>query len=297
MSLGARAPERVVIPLADGTMSALAWGPRERAPDLVFLHANGFHARVYQGLLGPLSAERRVIALDLRGHGRTTLPADPARLSSWTTYRDDVLAALDHIAPQPVALAGHSLGATVAVLAASKLGERCAGLVLLEVVAMPPPLLLASRWSALRRAWTSRMAVFRAARRRRERFSDRAAVLAAYRGRGAFRHWPDATLADYVADGVRERADGEVELACAPAWEAASFAAQDYDLYGAAARVRARAHALLAGRGSTCPPPAAGLLRLLMKRLQVERLPAAPHLFPMTTPAPAQAALAKLLRV
>ncbi len=40
--------------------------------------------------------------------------------------------------------------------------------------------------------------------RRRSDFPSREAALAAYRGRGAFRTWPEAPLADYVADGFRD---------------------------------------------------------------------------------------------
>ena len=55
----------------------MPWGgdPPDRPVDIVFLHANGFNALTYQR--DPGTARRptlRVLALDQRGHGLTTLP-------------------------------------------------------------------------------------------------------------------------------------------------------------------------------------------------------------------------------
>ena len=72
-------------------MAAIAFGPAERPVDLVFSHANGFNARTYARLLGPLAARYHILAIDMRGHGLTTLPADPARHPGWKIFADDLL--------------------------------------------------------------------------------------------------------------------------------------------------------------------------------------------------------------
>ncbi len=81
-----------------------------------------------------LRAVRRVVAMDLRGHGLSDAPTegyDP------DTFADDVLAVAEGSglleAPDDrVVLVGHGFGAIVAAWAAVSIGERCAGLVLVD---------------------------------------------------------------------------------------------------------------------------------------------------------------------
>lgn len=75
---------------------------------------------------------RRTIALDLRGHGRSSRPGT----YPCSQMRDDVLAFLDDAGLQQVDLLGHSLGAHVAMLVAQHAPHRVRRLVLEDV---PPP--------------------------------------------------------------------------------------------------------------------------------------------------------------
>ena len=73
---------RIALPSRGGSMAAYDLGPADRAVDVVFSHANGFNARTYLSILGPVAARRRVLAIDLRGHGRSNLPRSPPRISA-----------------------------------------------------------------------------------------------------------------------------------------------------------------------------------------------------------------------
>ena len=114
--------QRFSIPGQGGHLSALNFG-RARGPiDLVFLHATGFCAQVYRHLIDRLGPDRRTVALDLRGHGHTTLPAHPFRLTGWDVHARDVAAAIRHLRrdgdlPPPRLIAGHSMGGASALLA------------------------------------------------------------------------------------------------------------------------------------------------------------------------------------
>ncbi len=108
------APTRRIVPFSDGSISLLEWKAGEDAPVLVFAHANGFNASTYIHLLAPLAGEFRVLALDMRGHGETTLPTDSRLAAGWRVFRDDLLRVLDALAIRPDVLAGHSLGASAA---------------------------------------------------------------------------------------------------------------------------------------------------------------------------------------
>lgn len=273
-------PRRLTLPVANrwgaGEMSVLDFGDADRPVDLVFAHANGFNAMTYRRLLAPLAGTLRIWAPDLRGHGLTTLPADPANRRGWADHRDDLVSPLEALDGPPAVLAGHSMGATSALLAAAERPDRVSGLVLLDPVIWRRWAVAAFHLPLLDRM-AARIPLVKSARRRRAVFDSREQALAAYQGRGAFRGWPEAVLADYLADGLVETEAG-LALACPPAWEASNYAAQSHDPWRALKRLDRPVHILKAQAGSTCAVPERprGL-----PRVTVETVEGGTHFFPM----------------
>ncbi|MEN9316234.1 MAG: hypothetical protein RIS35_2627 [Pseudomonadota bacterium] len=269
-----------------GHLSALEFGRAGGPIDVVFLHATGFCAQTYRHLLEPMGPQRRVVALDLRGHGHCTLPARPARLSSWATYADDVIPALEQLAGDerpPRVLAGHSMGATVSMLALSRRPGLADSLLMID-----PPLVLPEvrRWLLLpfgTEVWRRRQPLARSATRRRAEFPGREAVLKSYRGRGAFRTWSPGFLEDYVEGGFMAAPGGTVRLRCSPEWESATFAAQRHDLRAALSALRVRSMMLVPEHGSTAEK-GLPLVRSLAPHVSIERIPATSHFLPMERP-------------
>ncbi len=266
-------------------MAALDFGDAARPVDVVFAHANGFNAMTYRSILGPLSLSLRIIAMDQRGHGASRMPADPHGRRSWSDLRDDLLALLETLGDGPVILAGHSMGATASLLAAQERPDRVRALVLFDPVVLP-------RWTSTlmhRLPWLAtriygRMPLTRGALRRRSVFDSFGAAFRAYRGRGAFRTWPEIMLADYVAGGFREREDGTVELSCAPAWEASNFAAQGNDTWRALDRALAPIDIYQSATQSACRIGSAASLKRRHPRLNVQTVPQTTHFLPMERP-------------
>lgn len=246
------APRRRTFQLPDGEMAALDFGDPNRPVDVIFTHANGFNAMTYRSILGPVSASLRVVAIDQRGHGESQLPAIAEGRRSWFDLRDDLAAVLDQIGGPPVILAGHSMGATASLMAASIRPARVRGLVLFDPVILGwfRALYALAPWTS-GRTWR-RMPIAQKAAARRSSFPSATEAFAAYRGRGAFKSWPETVLADYVAGGFVLQPDGTVELACSPAWEASNFSAQANDLWRVAGRIKAPITIFRAERGSTC---------------------------------------------
>ena len=279
-----REPRRRMIPLTDGEMAALEFGDAGRPLDVVFLHANGFNALTYRAVLGPLGLGLRVLAPDLRGHGDSRLPAEPRGRRSWRDLRDDVLCLLERTADGPVVLAGHSMGATVALLAAAERPDRVRALALFDPVVLSRRLTLTARAPWLFAGLWRRSGVARAAARRRPAFDSAAGAFKAYRGRGAFRTWPEIMLADYVAGGLRARADGEVALACTPAWEASNFSAMGNDPRAALQRLQRPVAVFQAERGSTCRLTPGSRPVRLNPRVRLTTVADTSHFLPMERP-------------
>lgn len=234
-------------------MSVLDIGDPNRPVDLIWCHATGLNAEAYLPALLPLGTQLRILALDMRGHGQTTLPADPARLKSWRVFAEDVVAFLDMAGVNhPVTLAGHSMGGATAIIVADQIGTRAKNLLLLDPVLLPRRVYWMNNIPGLRSLAFRKSPMVENALRRRATFDSRDAAFETYRSRSAFRTWPEDALRAYIEGGFDDREDG-VALSCAPAWEAATFrGAMSVNLWPMLARLKAPLHILRAERGSTC---------------------------------------------
>jgi pimeloyl-ACP methyl ester carboxylesterase len=121
----------------------LDWGgparPRASSAGAVTIHGLGQTAwawtPVARRLGGPAGAIR-FVAMDLRGHGLSDAPTEDGAYDL-DLQADDVIAVAEGAgilasAKDRVVLAGHGFGAIVAARAARDLGDRCAGLVLVD---------------------------------------------------------------------------------------------------------------------------------------------------------------------
>jgi pimeloyl-ACP methyl ester carboxylesterase len=180
------------------------------------------------------------------------------------------------------------MGATTALLAARGLTfEPAPGAVtnggVTRFVLFEPVMASADHYAAAL-DWNQPMAA--AAARRKDFFVSHAAAFEAYRGRGAFRTWPDAVLEDYLQDGLRPRREGGFTLACPPSWEAANFAASCMvDPRPALGTIARSLRVLRAESSSTCFLDGPGA------RYAVETVAGTTHFLPIERPDLVQAAL------
>ncbi|WP_440957194.1 alpha/beta hydrolase [Oceanicaulis sp. LC35] len=240
-------PIRTQYELEDGVMAAWRW-PNPGAPLMVFAHANGFNGGAYRKLLTPLADRFEIIAPDLRGHGRSTLPADPRTHKSWNIYADDLLALYARLDRAPALLAGHSMGASSTMLAASRM-DAPPPLALVEPVILPPSIYRMAH-TPLWRFMKGTVKQGATARKRSNGWPDAASVAERYRTRPTFARWANGVLEDYLEDGLTAAAQG-VCLSCDPEWEAANFEGQAHNLLKAARKLGARMHVLKASIAST----------------------------------------------
>lgn len=273
-----------------GAMAGIAFGAATPEPDIIFLHATGFNARTYRAMLQPLGERYHVVALDMRGHGRTELSASTLGYASWLRHRDDIVAVLERFS-QPTTLAGHSMGATVALLVAGKRPDMVRSLALIEPVILSPSAYAVAQlpfgW-AMRR-WFVPLA--RNAARRRKKFPDRAAAEQAFSGRGVFKTFPQESIADYVGDGLVEDGRGGFKLACRPAYEAATFCAHRHDPWDALRQMEGPLVLLRGSRHSTISEASLHRVAAIKPEARVATVEGASHMLPIERPDRARAAI------
>lgn len=99
-------------------------------PAVVILHGLAGESGEFAPTMAALAQQYRVVALDQRGHGRSTRrPADLSR----DAFVQDVVALIAHVSPHaPVRLVGQSMGAHTAMLVAAARPDLIDSLVLLE---------------------------------------------------------------------------------------------------------------------------------------------------------------------
>jgi len=111
-----------------GDICYFEWGDRSDQT-MVMLHATGFHARCWDKVIAALPEDYHVIAVDTRGHGRSTKPES---LSDWKKTSDAAAELIDGLDLTDIVGVGHSMGGFQMVLAASKHPERFDRLVLVD---------------------------------------------------------------------------------------------------------------------------------------------------------------------
>ena len=114
------APKLRRVRSGDGALQLAAYdygSPAANAPACLLLHGNGLCARAYEPLSARLRcAGFRVVALDQRGAGASTLPAGGADLT-WQRFAEDALAVVDALQLRRCVGFGHSLGGAAMLLA------------------------------------------------------------------------------------------------------------------------------------------------------------------------------------
>jgi pimeloyl-ACP methyl ester carboxylesterase len=101
-----------------------------RGPAVLLTHGFTGSSADFAKLVGPLAADHTVVTWDLRGHGRSDSPDDPAEYSVDLSLAD-MASLLDRAGAERAILVGHSLGGYLTLAFHLAHPERVAGLILI----------------------------------------------------------------------------------------------------------------------------------------------------------------------
>jgi pimeloyl-ACP methyl ester carboxylesterase len=212
VSRSAPTSHRFVAPSGIG-LAVHDWGG-EGAPVLL-AHPTGFHGRAWAPVAaGLIDAGRKVWSFDFRGHGDSD--RSPDGQYRWEEFAQDALAVTHHLdlAGVPGLLAaGHSKGAAALLWGAVHEPGTYPRIWAFEPIILPFESPIGATDNPLSAG----------ARRRRGQWPSRDEALASYGSKPPLNALSPAALRAYVEYGMRDRADGTVELKCRPEDEATIY--------------------------------------------------------------------------
>ncbi len=185
---------------------------RGRLPTLLFVHATGFHGRIWDQILNRLPACHS-IAIDQRGHGRS----EKVRINHWSEVVSDVHELVTALDLTDIVAVGHSMGGHAVLGAAASLGNR-----IRRVVAVDPVIGDEDSYSDLpvdvsqspQHPMAKRRAHFESAEQMSERLKSR----------GSYGLFDPLMLKDYCDHGLLpDGKNGGFTLACPPEIEASVY--------------------------------------------------------------------------
>jgi pimeloyl-ACP methyl ester carboxylesterase len=185
-------------------------------PVLLMAHATGMHGWVFRPLAEQLAEHFHCWALDLRGHGDSTMADTPQ--VDWTGFGHDILAVIDYLDADHIVGFGHSLGGAALVMAADKRPGAFKSLLLYEPAIVEP---IESAPPSIHETQDFMVA---AAQRRRSTFNSRAEAMENYAIKFPMSEVSANSLHAYVAHGFVESDDGSIHIKCRPDVEAKIFA-------------------------------------------------------------------------
>ena len=208
-----------------GSQVELAWYEWGEAPHpkVLLVHATGFHARCWEQVVAHLPPGFHILAVDLRGHGRST-KRGPYVWSSFLADLEEFAAALSLAGAVGV---GHSLGGHCITQLAARRPGAFDRLVLVDPVILDPEAYARPRYADLQSAEDHPVA------RRRDHWAGWEEMFERFSSRKPFSRWRPQVLEDYCRHGLEPRAEGGWRLACPPVVEASIYLGnKGSDVYG-----------------------------------------------------------------
>ncbi|MGH9134170.1 MAG: alpha/beta fold hydrolase [Ilumatobacteraceae bacterium] len=160
------APEQIRIDVGDTQLGAIRWPCAHAAATVVAIHGITANAWSWAPVARQLDGVVCLVAVDLRGRGTSSDAPSPFGIRR---HADDVAEVIEHLGVGPAVVAGHSMGAYVALMAAERHPAAVGGLVLVDGgTALPLPegvdvqevldQTLGPSLARLRQTWPNRMA-------------------------------------------------------------------------------------------------------------------------------------------
>jgi lipase len=244
------------------------------APSLIFLHATGFLPWLWHPLARELAGSYRIFAPSFCDHRET----DPENGGfNWLTLAEDLSHFCRNLSLKNPFLVGHSMGATVAMMANALGSLSAAGMVLIEPILLPQEFYKQN--ISLEQHPLASKAI-----RRTNFWHNRNEARDYLQSRSLFQGWDAEMLELYLHYGMAG-ADGGLRLTCSPRREAALFmGGMRYDPWPLLSRVSCPVLILEGEKSDNHGFVDLDRVRSLIPDCTHQRVGGAGHLIPMEKP-------------
>jgi pimeloyl-ACP methyl ester carboxylesterase len=206
MTLGARVPTLRRVPSNGIAIAVHDWDGAGRP--VLLVHGNSFLGRLWDVTARDLLPDYRPIAMDLRGHGDSDVPAQGYTRQD---HAADITGVVEALGLETPLVLAHSVGAVSSLVAAGNRPDLFSAMMLVEPVIRPK--VTDPNWLPS----PTVNGIADAARKRRHTWPSADAAYDNYRTKPAFADWSPDVLRLYVEEGFRPQPDGTIELKC-PGW-------------------------------------------------------------------------------
>ncbi len=186
------------------------WSGNEQAKKILFIHATGFHSRLWDQVIKQLPAlEYDCWAIDMRGHGLTSKPLPPY---IWTEFGADIIAIAEALDLNFSLGVGHSMGG-------HSLCGAAANKHIFDSLLLVDPIIVQKHTYGTIELKDPHPVV-----KRRNNWKSPQEMFDHLKNRKPFHTWNPAVLMDYCSHGLLPQAESEgMLLACPPSVEGSIY--------------------------------------------------------------------------
>lgn len=182
-------------------------------PTVICLHATGFLPWLWLPIARELTDKCQIIAPYFCHHRDT----DPEKGGlSWMLLAEDLVKMCKALEIQRPYFVGHSMGATIALLANHLMNNSAEKMVLIEPILLPEEI-YEVEFGVEDHSLASKSI------KRRNHWKDREEARTYFKSKALFENWDDEMLDLYVEHGTCDHTEDGVTLACSPRREASLF--------------------------------------------------------------------------
>ena len=247
-------------------------------PLIHFSHSNGYPPECFQRVINHLLPHFRVIAIR---HRALWPGSEPEELENWHLIADDLIRFFYQQGISNVIGMGHSSGAVATMYASLKRPDLFQSLILLDPVFLPQEVLT---MVAANPGLRDEMPLVKRTPKRRNRWPSRQAAYDQFRPKSVFKHWPDATLWDYVNCALEQDESGDVVLAYSREWETQLYRTMPLDVWDLVPQMTHPTLALRGAESDTLMPASWQLWQNLQPKAEFVQVAGTGHMLLMEQP-------------
>ena len=250
-----------------------------------YLHGNGFCGATMAPLAAAIQDQLDIhcchLVSDIPGHGQSRLEK-PYGQPNWNQMAADIANTLPQRWSGQLIGVGHSLGGVLTLIMAAENPQLFQRVVLLDPVIFTPSILFIQRLLRKTGLW-KRTSLATKVHCRRQYWDSRHDMASSLRQKRLYRNWQTQAFDHFVDHASHQIADGRIQLACDPSWEASIFASYPRQLWSLIKQVGVPVDILVADKSYPFISKSAARAERLNPQIRVHKF-GNDHCFPMTHP-------------